>query len=159
MNAIFLDIDGVLNDQDIMTEKFDKGEIEISLEKLKLLKKIMINTNSVIILSSSWRFGLKKVNNSILPNTNFHKEFLDLFLKHDIKIYDITGNSKGKRIDETRQYLKNNKKIDNYIILDDDPLNDKHQIKTNFYDEGLTSSHVDLAICKLNKSKNKVRSY
>lgn len=76
MKAIFLDIDGVLNDENILLEKQEENQIEISKEKLLLLKE-------------------KK---TISGTTNFHKEFLKLLKKYDITIYDITGSPKGKRI-------------------------------------------------------------
>lgn len=108
MKAIFLDIDGVLNDENILLEKQEENQIEISKEKLLLLKEIITKTNSKIILSSSWRNG-----------------------------------------------LKNNKEIENYIILDDEPLNSKHQIKTDFENGGLTKKHVKTAINKLNRVRKR----
>lgn len=133
MKAIFLDIDGVLNDENILLEKQEENQIEISKEKLLLLKE-------------------KK---TISGTTNFHKEFLKLLKKYDITIYDITGSPKGKRIEEILEYLKNNKEIENYIILDDEPLNSKHQIKTDFENGGLTKKHVKTAINKLNRVRKR----
>lgn len=155
MKAIFLDIDGVLNDENILLEKQEENQIEISKEKLLLLKEIITKTNSKIILSSSWRNGLKKEKKTISGATNFHKEFLKLLKKYDITIYDITGSPKGKRIEEILEYLKNNKEIENYIILDDESLNSKHQIKTDFENGGLTKKHVKTAINKLNRVRKR----
>lgn len=133
MKAIFLDIDGVLNDENILLEKQEENQIEISKEKLLLPKEII----------------------TISGTTNFHKEFLKLLKNYDITIYDITGSPKGKRIEEILEYLKNNKEIENYIILDDEPLNSKHQIKTDFENGGLTKKHVKTAINKLNRVRKR----
>ena len=38
MKVIFLDVDGVLNDQDLIFEKYKTQELEISRDKLLLLK-------------------------------------------------------------------------------------------------------------------------
>ena len=133
IKAIFLDIDGVLNDENILLEKQEENQIEISKEKLLLLKEII----------------------TISGTKNFHKEFLKLLKKYDITIYDITGSPKGKRIEEILEYLKINKEIENYIILDDAPLNSKHQIKTDFENGGLTKKHVKTAINKLNRVRKR----
>lgn len=96
-----------------------------------------------------------KENETILGITSFHKEFLSLLKKYDITIYDITGSFKDKRIGEILEYLKNNQEIENYIILDDEQLNCKHQIKTDFADGGLTEKHVKEAINELNRVRKR----
>ena len=52
-NIIFLDFDGVLNSK--YTKEKWKGWAGIEDEKLQLLKDIVDNTKSIIVLTSSWR--------------------------------------------------------------------------------------------------------
>ena len=54
MNVVFLDIDGVLND-DNTTEKTPQGFIGIDDEKVIFLKKICDKLKATIVLSSDWR--------------------------------------------------------------------------------------------------------
>ena len=73
MKVIFLDVDGVLNDQNLIFEKFKTKEIEISKDKLLLLKKIITSSNDIkVVLSSSWRIGLLKKDGKIVANTTYH---------------------------------------------------------------------------------------
>lgn len=153
MNVIFLDVDGVLNDQDLIFEKFKTREIEISRDKLLLLKEIITsNDDTKVVLSSSWRIGLLKKDKKIFADTTYHREFLELLKEYGIEIYDITP-SMMNRVEEIRYYLDNNKDIDNYVILDDEQLNDENQVKTDFFNGGLTKEHVNLAIDILRKKR------
>lgn len=153
MKVIFLDVDGVLNDQDLIFEKFKTKEVEISKEKLLLLKEIITsNDDTKVVLSSSWRIGLLRKDGKIVADTIYHKEFLELLKEYDIEIYDITP-SMMNRTEEIRYYLENNKDIESYIILDDEELNDDNQVKTDFFNGGLTEEHVPLAIDMLKRKK------
>ena len=64
MKVIFLDIDGVLNCQDTFIKRYEKKkitgyyELEIDIDMVKRLAKIVEETNSLIVLSSSWRIFL-----------------------------------------------------------------------------------------------------
>lgn len=153
MKVIFLDVDGVLNDQDLIFEKYKTQELEISRDKLLLLKEIITsNDDTKVVLSSSWRIGLLRKNGKIVADTTYHKEFLELLEEYDIEIYDITP-SMMNRTEEIRYYLENNKGIESYIILDDEELNDDNQVKTDFFNGGLTEEHVTLAIDMLKRKK------
>ena len=152
MKVIFLDVDGVLNDQDLIFEKFKTKEIEISKDKLLLLKKIITSSNDIkVVLSSSWRIGLLKKDGKIVADTTYHKEFLELLKEYDIEIYDITP-SMMSRPEEIKYYLDNND-IESYVILDDEDLNDENQVKTDFFNGGLREEHVSLAIDILKRKK------
>lgn len=153
MKVIFLDVDGVLNDQDLIFEKYKTQELEISRDKLLLLKEIITsNDDTKVVLSSSWRIGLLRKNGKIVADTTYHKEFLELLEEYGIEIYDITP-SMMNRTEEIRYYLDNNKDIESYIILDDEELNDENQVKTDFFNGGLTEKHVTLAIDMLKRKK------
>ena len=152
MKVIFLDVDGVLNDQNLIFEKFKTKEIEISKDKLLLLKKIITSSNDIkVVLSSSWRIGLLRKDGKIVADTTYHKEFLELLKEYDIEIYDITP-SMMSRPEEIKYYLDNND-IESYVILDDEDLNDDNQVKTDFFNGGLTEEHVPLAIDILKRKK------
>ncbi len=153
MNVIFLDVDGVLNDQDLIFEKYKTQELEISRDKLLLLKEIIIsNDDTKVVLSSSWRIGLLRKNGKIVADTTYHKEFLELLEEYGIEIYDITP-SMMNRTEEIRYYLDNNKDIDGYVVLDDDLVDDENQVRTDFFNGGLTEEHVTLAIDMLKRKK------
>ena len=152
MKVIFLDVDGVLNDQDLIFEKFKTKEIEISKDKLLLLKKIITsNDDTKVVLSSSWRIGLLRKDGKIVADTTYHKEFLELLKEYSIQIYDITP-SMMSRPEEIKYYLDNND-IESYVILDDEDLNDENQVKTDFFNGGLREEHVSLAIDILKRKK------
>ena len=152
MKVIFLDVDGVLNDQDLIFEKFKTREIEISKDKLLLLKKIITSSNDTkVVLSSSWRIGLLRKDGKIVADTTYHKEFLELLKEYSIQIYDITP-SMMSRPEEIKYYLDNND-IESYVILDDEDLNDENQVKTDFFNGGLREEHVSLAIDILKRKK------
>lgn len=153
MKVIFLDVDGVLNDQDLIFEKYKTQELEISRDKLLLLKEIITSNDDIkVVLSSSWRIGLLRKDGKIVADTTYHKEFLELLEEYGIEIYDITP-SMMNRTEEIRYYLDNNKDIDGYVILDDDLVEDENQVRTDFFNGGLTEEHVTLAIDMLKRKK------
>lgn len=55
MSAIFLDIDGVLNNN-YTKERSPSGFISIDGTSMPLLKELVDKSHAAIILSSSWRF-------------------------------------------------------------------------------------------------------
>ena len=152
MKVIFLDVDGVLNDQNLIFEKFKTKELEISKDKLLLLKKIITSSNDIkVVLSSSWRIGLLRKDGKIVADTTYHREFLELLKEYSIQIYDITP-SMMSRPEEIKYYLDNND-IESYVILDDEDLNDENQVRTDFFNGGLREEHVSLAIDILKRKK------
>lgn len=117
--VIFLDIDGVLNNQNFIIKLInligktqysqllkDLGEIPFDYRSCKLLKKLIKETNSEIVLSSTWRISKILINGI--------EKYAELKIK-DItpRLYDIRGK-------EIKQYLDNHTEISNYVILDDD---------------------------------------
>ncbi len=170
MKVIFLDIDGVLNSEktlmrnyNIKSEKGIRPE-DIDEEKVEYLSKIVKETNSSIVLSSSWRTFFNFRDNELLPLSN-HKDAVclyELFLKYDIPLIDKTGRDKGaRREEEIKEYLDNHQEIENYLIIDDECFNlneemNKHYLKTTFYgDGGLLKSQIEEGINILNKNDYK----
>lgn len=119
MRVIFLDIDGVLNNEShivklvelLGNEQYlqllkDIEEIPFDYRSCKLLQELINETNAEIILSSTWRIS------PIL---------IELIEKYaGIKIKDKTPRLNTIRGKEIKSYLDSHKEITNYVILDDD---------------------------------------
>ncbi len=162
MNVIFLDIDGVL----IPNNYCDKNNLDISGEKLKLLKHIIDETNSKVVLISNWRF-FKEENNGLLFN-----KLIKILEDAGIFIYDLTPIIKLKmvknndkigfdpytmRSGEIYKWLSEND-VDNFIIIDDeDYLYDFFGYDDNLIltdnNLGLTNEDVIKAINILNRKR------
>ena len=134
MKVIFLDIDGVLNNEEHIVkihgllgkEQYldllrEIGELPFDYRSCELLQKFIKETNVEVILSSTWRL------NPEAPN--IIKRYAG------IEIKDITPRLNGIRGEEIQQYLDNHKEISNYVILDDDSdmleSQKKHFVKVN----------------------------
>ena len=120
MKVIFLDIDGVLNNQNHILKLFNllgREQYFTILSALHgqlfdygsclLLQELIIKLDLKVILSSTWRYNVNSK---------------DLIKKYaGIEILDSTPIlSSGIRGEEIQQYLDNHKEIINYVILDDD---------------------------------------
>ena len=161
MKTIFLDIDGVLNDDEFMKkareydERYNVFSGDLDKEKLILLRKIIHKTDSSIVLSSAWRNGINKCGKILVPNDEFTIELFKIFHYYGLEIHDITGfHPTGKRLFEIRNYLHEHPEITDYVILDDEYMPDKNLVRTDFYNKGLCMKHVNASIEILN---NKVR--
>ena len=155
MNIIFLDVDGVLNSRNKLIEIYNKTHKphsgysypfdERCLENLKLLVQ---ETNSKIVVSSTWR----KDEEGRITLLKVLSEY-----ELDNKIIGYTPVLDKERGIEIKQFLISLKETHNFVILDDDldmgELN-PFLIKTNGQ-EGLTYENVQEAIIKLNKTKIK----
>ena len=145
-NIIFLDFDGVLNSK--YTKEKWKGWAGIEDEKLQLLKDIVDNTKSIIVLTSSWRhswdFASYKEPESSTGNYIYRK-----FKENGLIIRSKT-ESLGGRGKEIRAWL-DKYPHGNWLVLDDEYFNDfeecgiiPHLVKTDF-DKGLTGDDVKKA--------------
>lgn len=146
MKVIFLDIDGVLNSDTYMEKQLDNSsegiESEIDPATLILLKKAVDTTGAKIILSSSWR---------IMRKYNELEKFL---MKFGISLSGKTPYVDGKRELEIKQYLSENKNIEQYLILDDEIFESFDEELVNHliliksdqnyhgFSEGLTEKHI-----------------
>ena len=134
INAIFLDIDGVLNGYNFwnilgwnivckLNNKKLKGwyrnitqPFGIHKRKVKRLAKIVHKTNAKIVISSSWRTGLQSNNLS-----DEEVKLLNLFKKYKIDIYDYTPVlDSNSRCNEIVAWIMRNVSCDEFIILDDE---------------------------------------
>lgn len=130
MNVIFLDIDGVLNNRDTFIRRYKEYlktkvlTLEIDEEKVELLKSIVEITVYNIVLSSSWRIFFEKKDNIIIANHSKGLKLNSLLKKYGMYIYDMTPyDTNRNRFLEIKQYLLSNN-ISNYIILDDELIED-----------------------------------
>lgn len=152
MNIIFLDVDGVLNSLEHLIEVYNQtGKPHSGInypfdERCMLnLKKLVEETNSFIVVTSTWR-----------KNEDEKERLLEELRKYDLEKY-VIGYTKdlGNRILEIKEYLKSIGKKVNFVILDDSIyLEDMVQylIATNAY-FGLREEDVKEAILRLSKGE------
>ena len=173
MRVIFLDVDGVI------TYKSYHNSItyNIDIEKVKLLKQIVENTNAQIVLSSSWKQGYNKATSEkddyyiALENTLAECNLSILDITDDIylnvlnsdEVIDFSdldilviehGTGRGAEIEK----WINDHNVDSYVILDDEYWDwkdynmESHWVQSSWYDEdgGLHQEHVEKAIKILN---------
>ena len=120
MKAIFLDIDGVLNNQEhllLLHNRFlgreqylqllqGLHETPLDYRSCILLQKLLYETSAEVILSSTWRLSEK------------HIEGIRKY--GGIEIKDITPRLDTIRGEEIQAYSDKHPEIENYVILDDD---------------------------------------
>ena len=146
MKVIFLDVDGVLNNDATLTRTV-YWTVFVDDYLIERLKRLVEKTNAKIVLSSSWRVYRE--------NEKFNKDFCQLVEKLNefgLHIDDYTPefatDDRGEEIDA---WLKANPNVKNFVILDDDKikLHADHHVRTiNRF--GLTDKDVDKAIQMLN---------
>lgn len=142
MNIIFLDIDGVMNStKDRFSTELENRDYWIRL------KRLTDETNSAIVLSSSWRI--------IERLTNLVKERLK---EYNIKYIDKTPYLSG-RGNEIKAWLEStNIKVDKFVIIDDEisdivSLFPDNVVKIDMH-KGLQDEDVEKATKILNKATN-----
>lgn len=171
MKVIFLDVDGVLNNEETFI-KCEKEYLATGKRIAKLddvfvnrLAEIVNKTEAKIVLSSSWKTGWNKDISKCSKNC---KDLISTLKKYGLEIFDCTEiNRNGKRQDEIKAWLSNHPYVNNYVILDDettflmDFVNNR-LVKTSILPDGviltkmsdatgLLQEHVDKAIEILNK--------
>lgn len=118
--AIFLDVDGVLNNEEhckLLADELlgkmqyfglmrDIGELPFDYRSCLLIQSLIKETNAYVVLSSSWRLGQKHIS--------------ALLEYADIPIRDTTPSLHKKRGDEIKAFLDEHPEISRYIIIDDD---------------------------------------
>jgi len=155
MNIVFLDVDGVLNSRDYTAycsekygEHYGAWKIPFDPKCMENLKKIVEETKSKIVISSTWRKHEK----------NMEK------LMGALKEYDLDEEVIGKTADlgttrgqEIGEFLKALGGKHNFVILDDDNDMEEfmpHLVLTKF-STGLTEKEANEAIAMLMPSRDK----
>ena len=124
---IFLDIDGVLNDDETYTTA-PYGGTGLDEHHLYQLKHLITNTSAKVILSSDWKFNSPDWAFSF-PNWNKElmnktwKYLVDSLDKWGITIAAIVPHHAYRRGTEISMFL-NDKLPCQYVILDDLPKNE-----------------------------------
>lgn len=171
-NILFLDIDGVLQpyssqkrfehnleetieyvcdkyNDDIYKEisKYDVGAVFYDWDEIAIgiLKKILLETNSYIVIHSNWR------------ESKDIKKMKALFKIHDLDEYVVDScehNGNGEKIYFIKKYIEEHKQeINNYIIIDDDDMT--LDLGGNFYQTNNILTLSDYYnICWLLNKKN-----
>lgn len=148
MKVIFLDIDGVLNNDRTATRSPD-GYIGISYSLLKRLSKIVKATDASVVLTSTWK-DLSSPQDTA-------------YMMRRFRVYSIIPIGKTKDIKDQRgkgikDYLEEHP-CDEYVILDDFSFDFyeqnlmEHVVLTNPI-IGLTEKNVEKAIEILNGKLN-----
>ena len=153
MKVIFLDIDGVLNEEKSCSRCC--GYKGIDDKKVENLAKIVKQTNAEIVLISTWKDDWRKTDKA---HQGMMANYLDRKLKKQgLRVYDKTESvdkasgmhfSRGEGI---LQYLADNK-VEKFVILDDYQFDydscglSDYYIKTDAYNGGLTEELVGRAI-------------
>ena len=147
MKVIFLDFDGVLNNNSYFLDSKEKAPFFLQDEKMILLKQIVDSTNAKIVLSTSWR----EIWNSDL---DISLKLKDYFYSFDLSVYDVTKNINYNRPLEISTWLKENN-VSSYVILDDiaNPWYEhvNNVVVTNKKFNGLSQDDVNKAIDILKK--------
>ena len=147
MKVIFLDFDGVLNNNSYFLDSTEKAPFFLQDEKMILLKQIVDSTNAKIVLSTSWR----EIWNSDLDISLKLKDYFNSF---DLSVYDVTKNTNYNRPLEISTWLKENN-VSSYVILDDiaNPWYEhvNNVVVTNKEFNGLSQDDVNKAIDILKK--------
>lgn len=112
---IFLDIDGVLN------TSYSRQKHEIIDEfRIAYLSEIVKITKAKIVLTSTWRYNLKRTLLGFKATNNSTKTLLYFLKKYKIKIYDILPDTPNdQRSLDIANYVKSNQ-IAHFLILDDE---------------------------------------
>ena len=181
MKIIFLDIDGVLNNfqtfREIQLEFQLTGirRVAIDMDKVLLLKEIVENTGAKLVLSSGWRkYGKMKKDRLVTKNQNLF-DIVTTLENSGLNIYDITPKVRNENRElEIRKWLDEHKdlNIESFIVIDDEDFDlsgfSNELVKTYFIKtdghgdgiselSGLTRTHVEEAINKLNNSKQLIK--
>lgn len=140
MRVIFLDCDGVLNSQ-------EGGFGVPEDDKIQRLKRVVDETEAVIVLSSSWRYAEGYRDSSGIRR--LYDSLINHLANYGLSLYSSTpikGTIRGEEIDE---WIMNcGEDITSFVILDDDSDMEPHMdklVKTD-YRKGLQDEEVQKAI-------------
>lgn len=164
MKIIFLDIDGVLNsrvwDRDHQA-KIQEGKL-IDLEKVRLLAKLVRDTDAELVLHSGWRFWFDEDMKPLQREALYLEKLLE---DHSLYLYDRTPDLTTDEIrasknfslvkaNEIIEWLLKHEDIEQYVVLDDLELHSEeielNRIKIDG-SKGLTEENVNEAILFLNE--------
>ena len=107
MKVIFLDIDGVLNSAETM-----KMGIHLDNKRVVLFNGILKETDAKVVISSSWRIG------KTVKEIKTYLRLAGLRMSRNIIGFTPTLHT-GVRGDDIDSWLRDNKEVTQYVIVDD----------------------------------------
>ncbi len=156
---LFLDIDGVLNSNfwnDSHQREISDGTL-VDEEKIKLLARLVKETNSKIILHSGWRTWFDSKLKPLRPES---KKLTELLEKEGLHIDGLTPDLTTEEIRRTKKFslvkadeillwLKSHNDVTKWVVLDDLDLHNvqikQHHVKPD-QTVGLTLENIKEAI-------------
>ena len=163
IKVLFTDVDGVVNAGWAANKPEYKrnGALFVIPQKLELLQRIVEQTDTKLILSSTWRFGYYDLQKGIKSrDADDYLALVEKFQEYGLEFFSHTpvlNESLNHRGEEIDLWLKtwDGEPIESYAIVDD--LNgcflrphSGRLVRTSF-SEGLLPKHVDRIIELLNK--------
>ena len=121
--------------------------LDVDKDKADLVSEIAYMTGAQVVITSSWK-SLR-----IFPLV------VRELLRYGIPVIGSTPNMENRRGEEIRTYLKEHPEVKKYAILDDEIFGDydelmDHLVKTNFFNNGLESYHVNQIVNLLGKKED-----
>lgn len=139
MKVLFLDVDGVLNNFDLIRSN---GFDYIDDAMVRVMAGVVRQTEADIVLSSFWRLDPKD------------RSLVDAALKrHGIVVSDRTPSIPGPRAAEISNWLRMNPEVERYAILDDDDeagIGMEHSFFQTDAEVGITAQMADRIVSHLN---------
>ena len=126
MKYIFLDVDGVLNNEDT-NESNPSGYVGVSMELVRNLSKIVKSTGAKIILTSDWKQGWSELLFCCDDDVSY---LLDKLRKCGLRIHNRTYDEKLEDYFYTdrgagiRNFLDSCEDVEGYVIIDDHIFSD-----------------------------------
>lgn len=144
MFVVFLDIDGVLNEE-FSESRTPSGFTGIDDKKVKVLKKIVEHFDAKVVLTTTWKSEWSR--DRLYCTRDGIYMINKLKYKGNITIYDKTEDEKNLKRGETIiHWLEKHTDVEDYIVIDDYPFdfNDyadlrKHVVKT---EDGILTAHT-----------------
>lgn len=157
MNYIFLDIDGVMNNQEDWLNKAKNNLEEFKGHRMfcdkawELLSNVCSMTNARIVLSSSWRVGLTTTKDGFISrysDDHLSGKLLAYFKKYNIELVGLTPSYYDHRGTQIATYVENYlKSTDNWVVLDDEDSDmygiPKEKIIKTEFETGLLQEHCE----------------
>ena len=160
MKLIFLDIDGVLNNENTKSCA-PSGCTGIDDKLIRRLANIVSEKDEKIVLTSDWKIGWDSFDincseDAKYLNRKFKKYGIKICAKtYDNHVYDRFFEDRGKGIHKFLEKIQN---VESYVVIDDHTFTDFDDeimqclILTN-YRAGLTDIDVEKAIGLLNNNQ------
>ncbi|MCR4616806.1 MAG: hypothetical protein K5669_01325 [Lachnospiraceae bacterium] len=153
MKYIFMDVDGVLNNENTK-DCNPSGYTGVSMKLVHNLAKIVKSTNAKIILTSDWKYGWSEIQSCCDDDIIY---LLGKLKKCGLKIYNRTYDEKLEDCFYTdrgvgiRHFLESCEDVEGYVIIDNHVFADfDNEQKAHFIHtdskKGLTEDDVQKAI-------------